>query len=945
MPIASPSVCSCTCCDGNEDGILYGPSRPVGHTLHATITEVFKHELFHKNIRPESVAVVSGPNSITFQELDHLSTAIALEIEKNLGSSFVVTNPEEELLIGVCLPTTERIVALMFAILKLGAAFLPLDPIYPEDLLLSIIHKFRPIMVITDDDGPILGKYDAKSFAEFCRLLSIEEIWMDMNLPPKDDPKWKTFDKKVELFSTPKNVEPNLRPAVVVHTTGIAGDPKGVRLGHKAVLNRCHWEWHQYAFSKKDACALTVAISSIDAIGLIFASLLKGTTLHIFKRNEVLNMPNLVHKFHEKGITRLYLYSHSIDSFLKAAKALGRNSVELRQLKLVCCLGDDLISTTLVHDFVNFFSHDVAIIKFYGPPEVGGNMIYHRFKSEKDADKKSFSRRILIDSVMQNCCLYILSNYLELTKDGVQGEICVAGDYGRIENVGDRRCLYIEGRFDNQVYYKGQHVLLEELEELILNNDKVEEVEMIIYDGLEVDKVIVGFVLPKEPHRFTLMAEDVRGALSNKIPEYLLPDIRIIEKVPIAGMNRKRVSQRQLVRIYEQERQSGFNNWGKLRFKDKELAACKLLLESMFKFAGIPIDKSANSLTSSFYELGGSSISLLSVLLSLNRSGSQLTLRDFLAAKNLNEIVDKMGQLLDAVKKPPLKETSGDAEPKPKTSNSAFYSINTNDLYETVILPKDSRREVVDMVSRAYFEKGALERYNLVHYKEYYDYFTEIWDGLVAAQLSIIVRRVSDGKIVGCSINQDYYTPTMDMTRYKSLHQVLEYSQELKGVVLSKVPHQKSVIFEIAWMATHKTLSPEDNVIIVTLMMKENIRLAKTDGFSCVFALATSRFFQELCLDVLGFDMLDEYPANNFKLTEGLHPFRVAPTIVTTCLCWLVIGELPTPTQSMNTSALDSLVRSESSTTSAIEYKQMAKIMAKGESLLSTNPKNEERKK
>jgi hypothetical protein len=370
----------------------------------------------------------------------------------------------------------------------------------------------------------------------------------------------------------------------------------------------------------------------------------------------------------------------------------------------------------------------------------------------------------------------------------------------------------------------------------------------------------------------------------------------------------------------------------------------------MYKFAGVPVEKAANSLSSTFYELGGTSMSALSVILNLNRSGSPITLREFVTANNLNEIVAKMEELMDAPKKtlpPPVKEKGDEAdkETKQKPSKSEFYTIDTQDIYETVILPKESAREVVDLVSRAYFEKGTLEQYNLVLYKEYYDYFTEIWDGLVAAQLSIVVRRISDGKIVGCSLNQDYYTPTIDMTRYKSLHQVLEYSQELKGMVLNKVPHQRSVVFEVAWIATHKSMSPAENLTLVTLMMRENIRLAKTDGFSCAFALATSRLLQELCLDILGFEMLDEYPANNFKLTEGLHPFRVAPAVITTCLCWLVMGQLPTPTQSMNTSVLDSLARSESSIASAVDYKEIAKIIAKGEPLLSKPLKKEEQKK
>ena len=263
---------------GEEDGILQGPVRPLARNFHTTLTDYFTRELQNKRINGKKTAVACTGNKLTFLELDHYSSSLAGEIQKQMGSTFAVTNPEEEILIGVCLPTSEKILALIFAILKLGAAFLPLDPHLPEDLLLLIIHKFRPVMVITDDDGPILGKYDAKSFAEFTKLMSLEEIWMDMELPAENDPRWKdgTMNKKLFVFSTPLDVPPRHRPALVVSTTGVTGNPRGVRIDHMTILHRLQCEWREFGVHTESISAITVPVMTLEGCLQAFGGLLKG---------------------------------------------------------------------------------------------------------------------------------------------------------------------------------------------------------------------------------------------------------------------------------------------------------------------------------------------------------------------------------------------------------------------------------------------------------------------------------------------------------------------------------------------------------------------------------------------------------------------------------------------------------------------------------------------
>ena len=85
-------------------------------------------------------------------------------------------------------------------------------------------------------------------------------------------------------------------------------------------------------------------------------------------------------------------------------------------------------------------------------------------------------------------------------------------------------------------------------------------------------------------------------------------------------------------------------------------------------------------------------------------------------------------------------------------------------------------------MSTAYAEKGVLERFHLIEYAEYADHFTGLWEDLMDDGMSTVVQQGK--KVLGCSFNQDFYTPTPETSKTKPIYDVLEYLQELKGSIL-----------------------------------------------------------------------------------------------------------------------------------------------------------------
>ena len=80
---------------GDEDGIMMGDERPLSHSFRVTLTDFFKAELSARRIKLHKPAVIFSPAQLTFSDIDHYSNAVALEIQKHMGNSFAVANPDE----------------------------------------------------------------------------------------------------------------------------------------------------------------------------------------------------------------------------------------------------------------------------------------------------------------------------------------------------------------------------------------------------------------------------------------------------------------------------------------------------------------------------------------------------------------------------------------------------------------------------------------------------------------------------------------------------------------------------------------------------------------------------------------------------------------------------------------------------------------------------------
>ncbi len=165
---------------------------------------------------PNAIAVVAGNESITYGELDRRANQLA--------NYLITLGVRPATIVGLCLERSTQSVMCALAVLKAGAAYLPLDPAYPTERLLFMLNDAQPRVLITQT-----GLTEKLS----------EGIWKAVTV---------AGNREIENYSNdaPANQVTPDSLAYVIYTSGSTGRPKGVEITHASLLNLV--SWHRRAF-------------------------------------------------------------------------------------------------------------------------------------------------------------------------------------------------------------------------------------------------------------------------------------------------------------------------------------------------------------------------------------------------------------------------------------------------------------------------------------------------------------------------------------------------------------------------------------------------------------------------------------------------------------------------------------------------------------------------
>jgi acyl-coenzyme A synthetase/AMP-(fatty) acid ligase len=215
---------------GKQKSILEGSHHSVPGPI--SLVEYFQEGIQLGRISLDQTALNYEEKQYTFADLDRFSTKLAQILWAEIGGNEILNlNPNQDVVIGLCLPPSEKLIYCIFAILKLGASYVPFDQNFPTDLVYRIVENCRPVLIISDCDPTCLNKFD--TVLKLTQVNDVESIFsrVDECISEQSLNQLKTNIQKME--SLPGLPVMSERAAIILYTSGSSGEPNGVRVTHR----------------------------------------------------------------------------------------------------------------------------------------------------------------------------------------------------------------------------------------------------------------------------------------------------------------------------------------------------------------------------------------------------------------------------------------------------------------------------------------------------------------------------------------------------------------------------------------------------------------------------------------------------------------------------------------------------------------------------------------
>ncbi len=461
---------------------------------------------------PDQVALVFEQQTLTYGELNDRANQLAQHL-RGLGVG-------PDILVGLFMDRSLEMVIALLGILKAGGAYLPLDRMFPRERLAFMLADAKPPVLVT-----------------LKKLLD--------ETPPHQA-------KVICVDALPETVAPQAaadRPsssnlAYVLYTSGSTGNPKGVEISHRAVVNFLNSMRRSPGMDEHDTL-LSVTTISFDILGLeLWLPLTTGAKVVIVPQEVVMDGKQLA-----MAMTR------SRATVMQATPTTWRLLLESGwegnpRLKILC--GGEAWSQELARPLL---SKCASLWNMYGPTET---TIWSAVSQVKEGESVSIGQPIA------NTQFYVVDKHLQLLPIGVPGELLIGGDGlargylnrpeltvqkfipdlfskiagTRLYRTGDLVRYLPDGkleylvRLDNQVKIRGFRIEIGEIETVLGGHEAVRHVVVIAREDTPGDKQLAAYIIPNANRNLSI--SELRQYLREQLPEYMVPSsFTMMEKFPL----------------------------------------------------------------------------------------------------------------------------------------------------------------------------------------------------------------------------------------------------------------------------------------------------------------------------------------------------------------------------------------------------------------------------
>ncbi|MFK7107579.1 amino acid adenylation domain-containing protein [Flavobacterium oreochromis] len=653
--------------------------------LNNTAKDFPSHEtivsLFDKSVEryAQQTAIIHKNISYSFHEINRRANQLSHFLQsKGVEKGEVIpisTDKSVETIIGI------------LAILKIGAAYSPIDKLYPK-------QRQEQLRQLTG------GK-----------LQLDETLWQEFSEIAVSFP-----DTAISTIISPDDL------LYVIFTSGSTGTPKGCMLNNKGVVNRLNWMWNHYGFSIEHTILQKTSFSFDVSVWELFLPLCWGCKMVLCEDGSAQKPDQILELISKYKVNHIHFVPSMLEAFINYLTESKTQPSATSSLKNVYTSGEALTKQT-VERWYNYTN--IPVKNLYGPTEASVDVTYY--------DVHPDSQNIYIGKPIDNICIYILNDD-KILPVGLYGEICIAGVGLALGYLGDAEKTdekfifqnnlntrlyrtgdigrytadgFIEflGRKDDQVKIRGFRIELNEIDYAIANLKYINACRTLC----DKNKLICYFV-PENRSEDGDIETIIRKDIKQLLPDYMIPHFFIeIDEIPTTvngKLDRNKLAQ-------TQKKKKEYTSQTVVGNKETILSIWAGVLDTSVE----NIDPSKN-----FFENGGDSLSLLNLISKLNNIGINITYDAFIAAPYLANIINDTDAIATALVE--LNNNSFILSP----IQEWYFEKNPNNfsfiMYSTHLLAENYSIETIKIALNAICQKHSSFRLRYsqdLMWQQYYD--------------------------------------------------------------------------------------------------------------------------------------------------------------------------------------------------------------------------------
>ncbi|WP_161964298.1 non-ribosomal peptide synthetase [Chitinophaga flava] len=480
---------------GQQQLLVSFNDTAVAYPREKTVVSLFEEQV---KKTPGKIALVFEETTLTYKELNERANQLAAYLRNHYKI-------QQDDLVAIKLDRSEWMIISILGVLKSGAAYVPIEPEYPQDRIDYMLSDSQCSVLIDEPELAVFRK-ESENYAGI-QLHSI-------NLP--DD------------------------LIYVMYTSGSTGKPKGVMVTHRNVVRLT--KMPDYISLTGNEVLLSTGAFSFDATTFEYWSmLLNGGTLILCRKEVLLDEGSLAEEILKRGVDTMWFTAGWLNQLV------DRNISLFSGLKTILAGGEKL---SAFH--INVLRHqypDVRIVNGYGPTENTTFSLTYQINGASES--------IPVGKPINNSTAYIIDSGQQLCGIGVVGEICVGGDglaRGYLNNpdltaekfvyhpfregeriyktgdlgrwLPDGNIEYL-GRKDDQVKIRGFRIELGEIEHALQDHPVIDAAIVILKSN-----ILVAYIVSHEPLNISI----IRAHLSKTLPAYMLPaDYVQLDELPLTS--------------------------------------------------------------------------------------------------------------------------------------------------------------------------------------------------------------------------------------------------------------------------------------------------------------------------------------------------------------------------------------------------------------------------